>query len=79
MSAAYQQFLASLDSGLTTDKAVEAAWNAALDAAAGVCREQSASVGRANPGRGKGSVSHVGQFGQGILETCEQRIKSLHR
>jgi hypothetical protein len=79
MSSAFDLFLASRNIDLPAGKALEAAWNAALEAAAGICRDQVESVGRANPGRGKGSVSHVGLFGRGILETCEQRIKALSR
>ena len=79
MSSAVDVFLASRNISLPADKALEAAWNAALDAAAGICRDQVASVGLANPGRGKGTVSHAGLFGQGTLETCEQRIKALSR
>jgi len=77
MLSAFDQFLASRDTSLPADKALEAAWNAAIQASAGICREQVKSVGQANPGRGKGTVSHVGLFGQGVLESCERRIKAL--
>jgi hypothetical protein len=79
MPSAFDLFLSSRNHALPADKALEATWNAALEAAACACRDQAVSVGKANPGRGKGSVSHVGLFGQGILETCEQRIKALSR
>tara|TARA_B100001105_G_C22356222_1_gene428099 strand:+ start:975 stop:1226 length:252 start_codon:yes stop_codon:yes gene_type:complete len=79
MPSAFDLFLAARNPSLPADKALETAWNAALEAAAGICRDQIASMGVANPGRSKGSVSQAGLFGQGILEACEQRIRALSR
>lgn len=45
-----------------------------MSTAAALCDERAAAVKAGNPGRGKGSVSQLGEFGAHVAKSCGDAI-----
>lgn len=50
--------------------------SAEREACVELLREQARVIRAANPGRGKGKASHVGEFTAGAVERCADLVKS---
>lgn len=57
-----------------TSPEARAAYRAGMSTAAALCDERAAVVKAGNPGRGKGGVSQIGEFGAHVAKSCGDAI-----
>lgn len=57
-----------------TTPEMRAAYRAGMSTAAALCDERVAAIKAGNPGRGKGSVSQLGEFGAHAAKSCGDAI-----